>query len=252
MCGNGIVDLANGEQCDTSLNGTNICNPTTCLCEPAFPFNATLGSCQGTSTVNIVNAGLDGGALAGILVAVIIVIILIVLGAIFLFRRQKKRQDAVIAALQSLGKVNFEAVSSDVADMMNIDSGDIKLDKELGRGAFGIVYKGSWRGTPVAIKRCSNMNEEQIAEFIGEATFMIKNVRPHPNIVQFLGAALKPEPIIVMEFLAGGALTSVLEDPSILLTLQDQLGLMIGIATGLIHLHHEQIVHRVLRLLLSH
>jgi hypothetical protein len=48
-----------------------------------------------------------------------------------------------------------------------------------------------------------------------------------------------------MEFLAGGSLNGVLEDDSVALSLQDQIGLMVGIATGLVHLHHEKIVHRV-------
>jgi hypothetical protein len=182
LCGNGRVDYAQGEQCDTALNGTNVCSPTTCQCEAAFPYNATIGSCQSNLVIAVVNE-LNTGVLAGALIAALVVVGAVLLAALLLFRNMRRKQKALEAQL-SLPQVNFEAVAADAADLMNIASGDIKLEKELGRGAFGIVYKGSWRGTPVAVKRCSNMNADQIKEFIGEATFMIKNIRPHPNIVQ--------------------------------------------------------------------
>lgn len=30
----------------------------------------------------------------------------------------------------------------------NISSNDLIFEKEIGRGAYGVVFKGQWRGTP--------------------------------------------------------------------------------------------------------
>jgi hypothetical protein len=57
---------------------------------------------------------------------------------------------------------------------------EISMEQEVGRGAFGVVYKGQWRGTSVAVKQilAEEMNEKEIKAFIAEISLM-HSLRPH-------------------------------------------------------------------------
>ena len=81
----------------------------------------------------------------------------------------------------------------------------------LGRGSFGEVHRGSWRGTEVAVKRLREdmANERELLEFRRELA--IVNHLAHPNIVQFLGAVTNSMPLcIITEFMPGGNLADLL------------------------------------------
>ena len=81
----------------------------------------------------------------------------------------------------------------------------------LGRGSFGEVHRGSWRGTEVAVKRLREdmANDRELLEFRRELA--IVNHLAHPNIVQFLGACTNSMPLcIVTEFMPGGNLADLL------------------------------------------
>jgi len=102
-----------------------------------------------------------------------------------------------------------------------IDWDEIHLEEKIGQGGFGVVYKGSWRGTTVAVKKLLNddMEEPEYREFVREAEIM-SQLR-HPHVVLFLGACVgsvnkktlqAPSPIcLVTEFLARGNLAQVLK-----------------------------------------
>jgi serine/threonine protein kinase len=57
---------------------------------------------------------------------------------------------------------------------------DLSSNKILGKGGFGIVFEGVWRGKPVAIKRIalsditSNEREEEALKKLD-----------HPNVIKF-------------------------------------------------------------------
>jgi hypothetical protein len=61
-----------------------------------------------------------------------------------------------------------------------IPSSELKMEQEIGRGAFGVVFKGQWRGTPVAVKQIlsTEMNEKELKAFVAEITLM-RALRPH-------------------------------------------------------------------------
>jgi len=64
-------------------------------------------------------------------------------------------------------KINFE-----------IPLAEIKFGGEIGKGSFGAVRAGFWRGTEVAIKTASVAKDEQKQAFIKEAQLMC-SLRPH-------------------------------------------------------------------------
>jgi len=127
-----------------------------------------------------------------------------------------------------------------------IEYSELTFDQEIGRGNFGAVFKGTWRGGEVAIKLLlekENLTEKEYEEFRSEA-FLMCNLRPHVNVVQFLGMTVAPNPqCIVSEFLNGGSLASLLKSSKEIST-KMLFDIVFGIAAGMLHLHKEGIVHR--------
>jgi len=62
---------------------------------------------------------------------------------------------------------------------------------ELGKGAFGVVVKGSYRMAPVAIKRLRDQAPEQQVAFLKEMA-ILRACRGSRYIVPFVGASLQP------------------------------------------------------------
>lgn len=57
-------------------------------------------------------------------------------------------------------------------DQYEIDVTELKIEYQIGQGAYGIVYKGSWRNTPVAVKQLRHdtlFDPLKLEEFKAEA-----------------------------------------------------------------------------------
>jgi serine/threonine protein kinase len=62
----------------------------------------------------------------------------------------------------------------------------------LGSGSFGVVFKGYFNGSPVAVKKIKEkLNDKQIEEFLKEADITLK-IPPHPNVIRLIGICLSP------------------------------------------------------------
>jgi serine/threonine protein kinase len=77
----------------------------------------------------------------------------------------------------------------------------------LGKGSFGTVMKGRWRGTDVVVKAISVRNRDEAALFCREADVLC-SLR-HPNIVPFIGVCMRvPDRCwMVFEYMHAGTLT---------------------------------------------
>ncbi|VVB17544.1 unnamed protein product [Arabis nemorensis] len=121
--------------------------------------------------------------------------------------------------------------------------------EELGRGAFGIVYKGFFKVTAdsevtVAVKKLDRVARENEKEFNNE----IKAIGQthHKNLVRLIGLCNEGQSrLIVYEFLPHGTLAEYLfrrPRPS----WEDRRKIAFGIARGILYLHEEcseQIIH---------
>ncbi|KAF1329076.1 Tkl/drk protein kinase, partial [Globisporangium splendens] len=115
----------------------------------------------------------------------------------------EKWEDHIIYPDRKL--VNARTMSTE-DDGLSIKEEDLIVDAAIGRGVFGVVYKGSYFGTPVAIKKLhtSSVPKNTLAEFEKECSIM-KGLH-HPNIVLFMGSCSKPPTLLlVTELLANGS-----------------------------------------------
>ncbi|TKW01554.1 hypothetical protein SEVIR_8G188600v4 [Setaria viridis] len=117
------------------------------------------------------------------------------------------------------------------------------FSEEIGRGAFGMVFKGiNDEHQPVAVKRpiVEGEKPQQGGEFVGEIIFQF-DIR-HPNIVPLVGCCLETSiPMLVFEFIPNGSLSDMLHGAGKprSLSLQKRLDIAIGSAEALTYMHSE-------------
>ncbi|XP_062189171.1 L-type lectin-domain containing receptor kinase SIT2-like [Phragmites australis] len=120
----------------------------------------------------------------------------------------------------------------------------------LGVGGFGKVYKGVLPVSKceIAVKRVSHNSKQGMKEFVAEIVSIGR--MQHPNLVQLLGyCRRKGELLLVYEYMKNGSLDKYLycQDNKPTLNWVRRLGIIKGIASGLLYLHEEWekvVVHR--------
>lgn len=191
----------------------------------------------------------------------------IALAAVFIWRRRKSRHsednakhtkvdeekdsdDEYTALSDQQAPVGHRAVDSKSSELKEfkeewmIPFDELQLKKKIGQGAFGIVFSGRWRNAKVAIKQAKAfcLDEDAMDEFKREALLQL-NLRPHPNCVQTLGFSNHNSSMyVVMEWCRMGSLETLIKSGT--LTLDDKLHIILGMTSGLLHLHKSGIVHR--------
>jgi len=197
------------------------------------------------------NAGAIAGGVVGGVGAVAIGAVLVV----FLILRRKKNSSEKLEDVEMKRESNNDTNKRDSTNSpktlqslsddkgWKIDKSEIQMGQELGRGAFGVVYKCNWRNTECVIKliNLNQSNEAVINSFIREA-HNVKNLRNHTNICAIFGVCADPVGI-VMEYVEGGSLLSCLANEKIILTPKKVIKFAKDIASGMSHLHAESIIH---------
>ena len=132
-----------------------------------------------------------------------------------------------------------------------VDVREIVLGASVGRGSCAEVFRGTWRGAVVAVKRfrVGAVTDAFVREFEREVALM-RSLRS-PHIVQFLGSALDPprDVCIVTEYMARGSLYGVLRDSAVPLAWDLLLAMAQDAARGMVYLHTctPPIIHRDLK-----
>lgn len=122
---------------------------------------------------------------------------------------------------------------------------EVNREKILGSGAFGKVYKGTFRGTPVAVKELHEVIISAHNYTLFEREMQIASRLRHQNVVLFMAATLvNGIPLIVTEYANGGSLASVLKDNT--LQLPEVVSIALDVAQGILylHLHPHPVLHR--------
>ena len=117
-------------------------------------------------------------------------------------------------------------------------------DQELGRGGWAVVRVAKFRGLRVAAKCLHNVivSDYNRQLFVREMSIAAR-VR-HPNLVQFIGAMMEGEPIILTELMAT-SLRAVLERRPFNPAQITSISLDVARALNYLHLMHpDPIIHR--------
>jgi serine/threonine protein kinase len=138
-----------------------------------------------------------------------------------------------------------------------IPCSDVVVGAYIGKGAFGDVRRGAWRGRAVAIKALSaaacdsSAHHSQSKDMLKEIELIrraLSTVR-HPNIVGFYGICVDSrQPWLIMEYVGGGSVEDFLaRRETCYKKLRSQaLTLALDLARGLDYLHSQEpvIIHR--------
>lgn len=129
----------------------------------------------------------------------------------------------------------------------SLDIDELKLQEEIGRGAYGVVYRAFYRDDEVAVKELNleRLVDDEIILVKREISNMSKLKSKY--IVQYIGATLCKgmKLCVVMEFIKNGTLTKFLESRPFTTTFKTKLCL--DIAKGMAVLHSNHVGHRDLK-----
>ncbi|KZC11250.1 PREDICTED: mitogen-activated protein kinase kinase kinase 7-like [Dufourea novaeangliae] len=128
-----------------------------------------------------------------------------------------------------------------------INYDEIETEQVVGKGSFGVVWKGKWKGQYVAVKYINSEGEKKA--FTVEVMQLSRVV--HPNIVKLYGACTKNPVCLVMEYAEGGSLYNVLHcNPQPRYTAGHAMSWALQCARGVAYLHNmkpKPLIHRDLK-----
>ncbi|KAL8146377.1 hypothetical protein AgCh_004208 [Apium graveolens] len=143
--------------------------------------------------------------------------------------------------------VKFYSLSTVLAATENFSSAN-----KIGEGGFGSVYKGKLpNGKDIAVKRLSNTSGQGLQEFRNEVTLIAR--LQHRNLVRLFGYCIQnEEKMLIYEYLPNKGLDGFLFDDAkrYKLDWRRRFEITLGIARGMVYLHHDsrlRIIHRDLK-----
>mgnify|MGYP002629758853 CR=1 FL=1 len=177
-------------------------------------------------------------------------------------QQQQRRQQQAVHHHRPTASQSDSLVSksSRLSSSYDIDFSSIQLDREIGKGSFGKIFKATWNETAVAVKflveydpkdrfhvdglsgeQYQRQQTEKLMQTL-EAEAEILSVMRHPNVVQYLGVCTDPESMcIVTEYCGNGSLADVIRKKT--LTWDMAMRMMLDAATGMLYLHSRDILH---------
>ncbi|XP_047074261.1 putative receptor protein kinase ZmPK1 [Lolium rigidum] len=165
-------------------------------------------------------------------------VIFVALGCWFILRREGKQLTGVWPA-----EVGYEMITNHFRryTYTELQKATRKFKDEIGRGAYGLVYKGVLKDKrAVAVKRLADINQGE-EEFQHELSVIGRIY--HMNLVRVWGFCSDgSHRILVLEYVENSSLDKALfstEGSHILLEWNERFKIALGVAKGLAYLHHE-------------
>ncbi|KAG2631433.1 hypothetical protein PVAP13_2NG031100 [Panicum virgatum] len=181
-----------------------------------------------------------------IILPIVTAAVVLFLGAVLVLLRRRQLR---YSELREDWEVEFGPHRFSYKDLFRATEG-FKNKNLLGVGGFGKVYRGvlGVSKCEIAVKRVSHNSKQGMKEFVAEIVSIGR--MQHPNLVQLLGyCRRKGELLLVYEYMPNGSLDKYLycQESKATLNWAQRLGIIKGIASGLIYLHEEWekvVVHR--------
>lgn len=119
---------------------------------------------------------------------------------------------------------------------------DLHVGEAIGKGDFGDVYKGTYKGQSVAIKQLKDKDRGE-QSFLQEASVMT-SLR-HDNLVRLIGVVLGETIFLVTEFMGKGNLVEYLRTRGrSVITKKDQINFATDTCAAMEYLESKNLVHR--------
>ncbi|XP_074320081.1 putative wall-associated receptor kinase-like 16 [Silene latifolia] len=246
-----IDECKGANECEKTKYCTNTNGSYICECPKGYHGNGTrtdrcVSSSKAWLTPVIITAGIGGS-----------IIILLVVGFLLHWRNGERRiknlresffhQNGGLILHQKLSRMDTLKIFT-AQDLENATDKYNEINI-IGRGGYGIVYKGIIENNQqVAIKRSLKVDPGQVEQFINE--ILILSQINNRNIVRLLGCCLETEvPLLVYEYINNGTLYDHLNDEAKvpLFTWNIRLGIATEVAEVLAYLHTTittPIIHR--------
>ncbi|KAF8035942.1 hypothetical protein BT93_C1844 [Corymbia citriodora subsp. variegata] len=180
------------------------------------------------------------------------VLILVLISYVQWIRHKKKDKDLASAKKAEISRHKDRELARFTFSSIEVATDYFAPRNKLGEGGFGPVYKGQLPdGLEIAVKRLSKMSRQGLEEFKNEVTLISK--LQHRNLVRLLGCCVEEEEsILIYEYMPNKSLDSFIFDPEkrALLDWRKRIGIIEGIAQGILYLHKYsrlRIIHRDLK-----
>ncbi|KAK9996607.1 hypothetical protein SO802_021293 [Lithocarpus litseifolius] len=201
----------------TSLKVLNVSNNNLAGLIPKFGDSVNLitngNPLIGTNDTSPGGTSILPGMIAGIVIAVIIFVVVVLYISIRCYVNNRHKKFGGEENLENGGTTSVPNIEISIEVLKQVTN-NFNEDNILGRGGFGVVYKGEYHyGTKVAVKRMESAarGSTGINEFQAEISVLSK-VR-HIHLVSLLGCCINGnERLLVYEYMPQRALTQHLFD----------------------------------------
>lgn len=122
-----------------------------------------------------------------------------------------------------------------------IVSTELQRGAKVGQGSYGIVYQGTWKSNPVAIKELQHDQLSPQGKETFEKEVQIMAQLKHAHIIHFYGYTVEPY-TIVMEYMPKGSLYSLLQSSNNL-GWDIRYKMAVDVSCGMAYLHKQGIIH---------
>jgi len=133
-----------------------------------------------------------------------------------------------------------------------LDHKDISMGSLIGRGRYGYVFQGTYKGFPVAIKKLqiSPISISSTLKVFLREVSCLKKLKHTDNIIQLLGVTIHQDLCVILRLMTGGSLNDLIHKHQIKFSYFQKIRICREIANGVKNLHSFKppILHRDLTL----